>query len=403
MINDVRTRFDDAIQKINPKIPDTDTIHKTLSAISKALDDSHILDINAKLAEPVIILKPLIGEVLNSLTVISKNIKASEDRAKKASKHELTVSSLQEQIQSHILRNDELKAILEKKDEQIASLSKIVSEKGCIIDDVNEKVLELNEKLVCKTDALDKLSSELSMAHTSFEGKFAAQKEILRITTEDRDGLRVKIAKIQENKEVSDREIDTAKLRAQNVNEQLQKLNVEVVQSKARELELDEDNRNLRNLVDQLNLDARESADLLRGLKCRVSSLEGDKRSSADEKLELHDKITALEHQLQTARKHVQDLKDQRHKIPQVKKIAEDTQKTSRKGERQEGDAFDLSSSNDDLELTNPSPIQIKHVKGKKGTHGLKQSLVAKKKKLLLLDENENAEMRTSGKKRKRF
>ena len=90
-------------------------------------------------------------------------------------------------------------------------------------------------------------------------------------------------------------------------------------------------------------------------------------------------------------------------RCPRVDHTSKSTKVNSSKEASKLNDEFDLSSSsNDDLELTNPSPIQIRPVKGKikKGSNSMKPPISSRKK--LLLVEDDDQPLKISKKRRRK-
>ena len=96
-------------------------------------------------------------------------------------------------------------------------------------------------------------------------------------------------------------------------------------------------------------------------------------------------------------------LRDQAHKRPSKKPPPVETSVKSPASKTGNYDEFHLSSSlNDDLELTNPSPIQIKPLRAKRGSSVVRTSMATKKKLLLSDDDDITNKSRVKNTRKKR-
>ena len=264
---------------------------------------------------------------------------------------------------------------------------------------------------------------------SNYDNKLAAQVTIANTLASENDTLKKRINQIEEIKQSLEKENSKKFDKFQNINEQVNRLNIEVVQLKARELELEEENRNLKKSVDDDRTGYEETCNDVKRFKQRIILLESDKQEFVSERLELQDKIEELQIGIKVLKKQNKDLTSEQNEIsnqskenapkPQVailmnrKKFISNSdnctaapknnvesnevkqsaffpqrQETMKSKEQENADEFDLSSSmNDDLEMTIPSPIEVKQVKRKKGGSQIMKAPCNSRKKLLIQDE----------------
>ncbi|SCU87959.1 LADA_0E07294g1_1 [Lachancea dasiensis] len=413
-INRVEFLLDDFAKKLERSLP-KESSSKTSGALMSNLHDS-VKDVQ----EVVNAVNDKLYQYSKQLTLIST--------------HEQKIDGLHEKLHAVALQKSEAVLLIKARNTEIEELNSQLSTKSNSVGrlaeegkELNLKVLGLERVVEAKAQEMSKMEQELQMTRVNCDNKLTAQNEILKLVTGERDRLQAEVGMFNQLKDEVEREKMCAKSKAKKINDQVQNLNVEVIQLKARELELDEENRKLKNTVEQLNLDSRESGDQVLGLKQKVVRLENEKNTGASENLDHQDKIALLEQQLLTVRKQMQNLKDQRHKVPQIKKHALQVTQHPRElqGNRsskvvanatsgaptapasQSNDAFDLSSSsassNDDLEMTNPSPNTSKSSKTRVPTSMSRSATSAKKKKLLLHEEADNLDSKHRGRKKRRF
>ncbi|SCV05566.1 LANO_0H10308g1_1 [Lachancea nothofagi CBS 11611] len=413
--------------KLNQKICELSQIESSLNALTKKLQDAGALDLREFPQKPNDALQTSVTDVLKAVRLVAENLKQYKEQVDFVGSYEKKIDGLQERLQTVALQKSEAVALMKTRDMEIEDLSNQVLDKANSLgklsgegEELRMHQVRIEQALEIKDQELSKIKQELDMARANSENKLRAQCEILKLVSCERDRLKSFVEEINACKGEAEREKSSAKNKAKKVNEQIQNLNVEVIQLKAKELELDEENRKLRNTLEQFNLDARESGDQVREYKRRVVLLEDDQSAKANNLLEYQDKISLLEQQLQTARKQIQSLKDQRHKVPHVKNHRQEStqqqQHLQRRGspevttgiaaaqqQYREEDEFDLSSSpNDDLEMTNPSPITTRPFKNRTETSLGKTVASTKKKKLLLLEGLDNMESKHSGRKKRK-
>ncbi|CAI4058767.1 Zip1p SKDI_04G4960 [Saccharomyces kudriavzevii IFO 1802] len=377
-----------------------------------------------------------------------------EERIKHLESERSTLSSQKNQIISSLgtkeAQYEDLVKKLEAKNIEISQISG--SEQSLI-----ERNEGLSDELKKAQDQLDKINNLNISTKSNYENKISSQNEIVKALTSENDTLKQRIHQLVEFKENAQRDHSTKLEAFQKNNEQLQKLNVEVVQLKAHELELEEQNRYLKSCLDKKEIGVEESLSDIKTLKQQVIVLKSEKQDITAEKLELQDNLENLEELTKNLQQKVQlqksELEEKIKELVEVKnhKRVEskerDTQKSTKpldspkKGDARSeyfpnisakvnppatrhprtdhigksvrtessketskfNDEFDLSSSpNDDLELTNPSPIQIKPIRGKikKGSNNMRPPISSRKK--LLLVEDEDQPLKISKKRRRK-
>ncbi|AJV11954.1 BMC_2a_G0011580.mRNA.1.CDS.1 [Saccharomyces cerevisiae] len=375
-----------------------------------------------------------------------------EERIKHLESERSTLSSQKNQIISS----------LGTKEAQYEDLVKKLEAKNIEISQISGKEQSLTEKndnlsneLKKVQDQLEKLNNLNITTKSNYENKISSQNEIVKALVSENDTLKQRIQQLVEIKE-NEQKDHTTKLEAfQKNNVQLQKLNVEVVQLKAHELELEEQNRHLKNCLEKKETGVEESLSDVKTLKQQVIVLKSEKQDITAEKLELQDNLESLEEvtknlqqkmqsqkrELEQKIKELEEIKNHKRnepskkgtqnftkpsdspkknattsnlfpnnsaaihspmkKCPKVDHISKSRINSSKETSKF-NDEFDLSSSsNDDLELTNPSPIQIKPVRGKikKGSNCMKPPISSRKKLLLVEDEDQSLKI---SKKRRR-
>ena len=369
--------------------------------------------------QPISSLDNTMAQVLNSMKVITVDLKQYKDQVNVRVQQDQKAELLQEKLQAVTLQKSEAVGLIKTKDVEIENLTNDLFAKSNALgkaveehDNLKRELCHAQNSLLMKEEELVKLSQELNMTKVNCESKLFAQCEIVKLLSGERDSLKLDLEKATSGRTEAEKEKLSAKSRTKKVNEQVQTLNVEVVQLKAKELELDEENRKLRNTVEQLNLDARDSSDQTRENKRRIAELENEKKEIANHLLESQDKISFLEQQLQATRKQLQNSKELHHKPPQIKKPTSKIDSTQRHrspraidadSEKKDDDAFDLSSSsNDDLEMTNPSPVAPRLFKTRAPTSLGKVLASARTKKILLVDEGDGTDSKHRGRKKRK-
>ncbi|CAI4038147.1 hypothetical protein SMKI_04G4870 [Saccharomyces mikatae IFO 1815] len=377
-----------------------------------------------------------------------------EERIKHLESERSTLSSQKNQIISS----------LGTKEAQYEDLVKKIEAKNIEISQISGKEQSLTEKneslsneLKTVQGQLDKINNLNITTKSNYENKISSQNEIVKALTSENETLKQRIQQLVEFKENAQKDHSTKLEAFQKNNEQLQKLNVEVVQLKAHELELEEQNRHLKNCLERKEIGVEESLSDVKTLKQQMIVLKSEKQDITAEKLELQDSLENLEdvtknlqQKVQLQKKEleqkIQELEEIKNckrvasnqrstqnftnpsdspkkngiasdyfpngaacalspmkRCPRVDHTSKSTKVNSSKEASKLNDEFDLSSSsNDDLELTNPSPIQIRPVKGKikKGSNSMKPPISSRKK--LLLVEDDDQPLKISKKRRRK-
>lgn len=322
------------------------------------------------------------------------------------------------------------------------------------------KIEKISAEVEQHKNKCSRLNEESITLKANSENKLVVQNELIKAFQSENNTLKQRTAQLEEVRQQYEKENSTRLDKIQRINEQLQKLNVEMVQLKAHELELEEENRNLKKLTEDSKLEFEDTTSDYKRLKQRVIVLESDKQDIVSEKLELQDQLEKTQavvnglkqkaHSLQKNEEtYIKQLEEQEAKLRQItkqQKQQEDRKKgrherpkrkldehvssmlksqtiplpppappappalrappptqhqvnSNSKDKDEEADEFDLSSSlNDDLELTNPSPI--KPVVAKRGNTKIR-SPMGSRKKLLLLDEQDSTPSKHKWKKRR--
>ncbi|CAI4057092.1 hypothetical protein SUVZ_02G3980 [Saccharomyces uvarum] len=376
-----------------------------------------------------------------------------EERIKQLESERSTLSSQKNQIISSLgTKEAQYEDLVKKLEAKNIEISQIFGKEQSLI----EKNESLSNELKKAQDQLDKITNLNTTTKSNYENKISSQNEIVKALTSENDTLKQRIQQLVEFKENAQKDHSTKIETFQRNNEQLQKLNVEVVQLKAHELELEEQCRYLKGCLDKKEIGVEESLSDVKILKQQVIVLKSEKQDITAEKLELQDNLENLEdvtknlqqkvqlqrRELEEKIKQLEQIKNHKRveskqrgiqnstkalgspkkndtrsefipdnsskmdssstRPPRVDHISKSAKMEPSKEIPKYNDEFDLSSSsNDDLELTNPSPIQIKPVRGKikKGSNFMKPPISSRKKLLLVEDEDQSLKM---SKKRRR-
>lgn len=358
--------------------------------------------------------------------------------------YEGKIAELHTQVTSLKLQKSQVLSSLGTKEAQYDDVCKTLLLKETEISNFRGLEKELHEKIEAITTETDeqknkwsRLKEENINLKANSENKLVVQNELLKAFQSENENLKHRTAQLEEMRQHFERENSARLDKIQRTNEQLQKLNVEMVQLKARELELEEENRNLRKSMDDDRSEFEETTDEFKRLRQRVIVLESDKQDIVSEKLDLQDQIERMKNIINSLKQKVAVVKkNEEHHLKRIemqaaqlygpekemehhtsrrqgtqrKKIEESVvimhqpiesmPPTENRAEVKDNeDEFDLSSSlNDDLELTNPSPI--KPVTAKRGETKMRPPLGVRKK-LLLPDESESAPSKRRWKKRR--
>lgn len=364
----------------------------------------------------------------NLIANISEDFTRYRDQLTNCQDYESKIGNLQSEISSLQLQKSQALSSLGTKEAQFDDVSKTLRSKEIEISKHNDTEKELCKKVELLSDDVElyknkcsRLKEENITLKANSENKIVVQGELLKAFQSENDTLKQRINILDETRQQYEKENSSRVDTIQRMNEQVQKNNVEMVQLKAHELELEEENRNLKNAMEDNKLNYEETNDEFKRLKQKVIVLEAEKQDIATEKLDLQDKIDELQKTMKALKQKPYILqKNERSNQKKVElkgdemevsnKEAGDTpsiynvpkQETHNDSVKDgEGDEFDLSSSlNDDFELTNPSPIQIKPIKIKRGCTTMKPPNCSRKK-LLLLDEEESTQLKYRWKKRR--
>lgn len=349
----------------------------------------------------------------------------------KCKEYETKLNELQAQISSLNLQKGQALSSLGVKEAQYENLVKHVGLRDSEIskckdtkDKLRIRVDSLVEELSCMKTKLTKLTEENITLKANSENKIIVQAELLKGLQSENESLKQRIEQLNDLREQFESDNTSHLDKTQRLNDHLQKLNVEMVQMKAHELELEETNRKMKYQLDQDKTSYEEATDEFKRLRQRVIVLEGEKQDDVREKIDLQDKNDELRESIKKLKQNLHNLQKPPPQIekPDVRMIDHrhgnlgqpnsepvitpdpKAKRESTKGEKQgnDNDEFDLSSSlNDDLELTNPSPIQIKPLKTKRGKSKSMKPPNCSRKKLLLLDEDESTQLKHRWKKRR--
>ncbi|EJS42262.1 zip1p [Saccharomyces arboricola H-6] len=378
-----------------------------------------------------------------------------EERIKHLESERSTLSSQKNQIISSLgTKEAQYEDLVKKLEAKSIEISQISGKEH----DLKERNESLSNELKKAQHQLDKINNLNTTTKSNYENKISSQNEIVKALTSENDTLKQRIQQLVEFKENAQKDHSIKLETFQKNSEQLQKLNVEVVQLKAHELELEEQNRYLKGCLDKKEVGVEESLSDVKTLKQQVIVLKSEKQDITAEKLELQDNLENLEEVTKNLQQKVQmqkmELEEKFKELEQIKihkrvetkqRDAQDSTKPlnspkktdptrsdffpnnyspmnspatrnyrmdhinksvrteSSKEVSKFNDEFDLSSSsNDDLELTNPSPIQIKTVRGKikRGSNSMKPPISSRKK--LLLVEDEDQSLKASKKRRRK-
>ncbi|QLL33432.1 hypothetical protein HG536_0E03430 [Torulaspora globosa] len=371
------------------------------------------------------------GQLLEQFQKLTRDFDCYRNQLRKCEEYESRLNEFQSQITSLNLQKGQALSSLGVKEAQYEDLMKQVGLQNSELS----KCKDLKNKLRAKVDSLvedlglmksrcSNLAEENITLKANSENKIIVQGELLKGLQSENESLK------QRNKQLDDmrKQFETDNTshvdKTQRLNDHLQKLNVEMVQIKAHELELEEANRKMKYQLEQDKTSYEEATDDFKRLRQRVIVLEGEKQDNVREKIELQDKNDELRESIKILKQNLNKLQKLE---PQIEK--QDTQNIVHRQDNEEerrseaivtpnqaakkdcsipekpaneNDEFDLSSSlNDDLELTNPSPIQVKPLKTKRGKSKSMKPPNCSRKKLLLPDEDESTQLRHRWKKRR--
>lgn len=367
------------------------------------------------------------GKVLGKIKVLSDTFASYREELKKSQDNFASLHEFESQVATLNMQKGQALSSLGIKEAQYDDLSKKsryqeIELRKCkeTEDALRTKVdLSLKEVESLKSKWV-KLNEENITLKANSENKIIVQGEILKGLQSENELLKERCDQLDGARKQSESKNLSHNDKVQKISEQLQKMNVEMVQIKAHELELEEDNRKLKFQIEDNRVNYEEAADEFKRLRQKVIVLEAEKQDSVKEKIDLQDNNDELRSCIKSLKQKLNMVQATEPPIEKQKEIkkAEDKQdnfdareqmdkESSCKTDKRtrgcgENDEFDLSSSlNDDLELTNPSPIQIKPLKTKRGKTKSMKPPNQSRKKLLLLDEDESSQIKHRWKKRR--
>lgn len=366
---------------------------------------------------------------------LSESFEHYKNQLDKREDYKSKLTELQSQITSLNLQKGQALTSLGVKEAQYEDLVKQIG----LQDSEISKCKDTKNKLRARVDSLaqelsvmksgwSKLNEENITLKANSENKIIVQGELLKGLQSENEYLKQRNRQLDDARKQFETEHTSHMDKAQRLNDHLQKINVEMVQVKAHELELEEANRKMKIQLEQDKTSYEEATDDFKRLRQRVIVLEGEIQDNVREKVDLQEKNDELRESIKALKQNISNMQrtgaqTEKQEIPNQSK--REVRNTGNKCTREEettatpkeavkndsikvdqvgnnNDEFDLSSSlNDDLELTNPSPIQIKPLKAKKGKSKSMKPPNCSRKKLLLLDEDEPSQLKHRWKKRR--
>lgn len=430
-IKDIGARVDDNIAKWSTSIT---TEIKTSSCNSN--DNLHRVCDN------------VISENKKDLQAVIEKLDAAEEIHKNTEHYNHQIQELEKKLVSLEQQKTECLVNLGTKNAEFEDLQNKLNDMSIEVSHINNSKLELTninsnlteELSTFKTEYKNKLESVTSQ-NNNLENKLECQLNINKSLSEESDKLRHSIKEMESVKKEYEQEKTARVERFQQLNEQVQILNLDMIQLKAHELELEEENKNLTQRVNDNLANSEEISDEVKILRQKLVESESEKQTMLSDKLDIQEKFEGmktsiqqlrkqnsfLEKEIAEARKNVvkgeankqsrvltgngsaslTELQKQPQRVSKNPVVEKGNKSTIRKEEtsipfklpRQfTGDEFELSSSsNDDLEFTNPSPIQVNPVRTKTA-RGARQPVPTtnSRKKKLLLDSDEVSSLSTS-------
>ncbi|CCK71000.1 Zip1p KNAG_0F03390 [Huiozyma naganishii CBS 8797] len=356
---------------------------------------------------------------------------------------EAHISSLEQQITENMSalgsKDAQYEETIKQMEEQKIELSQLRTQETGKMEENVQLIKELEQ---CKAEN-KRITESLKIERANFDNKLISQNGINSVLVSENDTLKQRVLELEDYRQNVQRDQTNRLDKFQKINEQLQKLNVESVQLKARGLELEEENRNLRKDLENSTSKEDDNAQEVQSLRNQMLNVNAEKQEVLLAKYKLEDDCERLRSNIEKMRHKINTLQEeQKRKVSdpetkenvniavsqqcpksnqftgRVKKTAlsltskrsgsmkaghgkldtsnsidpfihHPDKPTSQYQDDNQDDEFDLpSSSNDDLELTNPSPIYIKPANNKfKSLGSIKQPSIATRKKLLLVDE----------------
>ena len=366
-------------------------------------------------------------------SAVCEVIKVANDKQKNAQHYQEQVLDLEKKLISLEQQKTECLVNLGTKTAEYEDLQNKLNENNVELSKTKSTELKLKESNKRLGDELAHFQVEhrnqIETALTKnndLENKLECQINISDSLAAETESLKQTVKKLESEKQECEVEKSARVERFQQLNEQVQILNLDMIQLKAHELELEEENKNLTRRVHDNLSNSAEICDEVKILRQKMIESESEKQLMLSEKLDTEAKFHNLRTSIQTLRKQNTSLEKELAESkknknsnnitgPKETKLHASTESsydvyiqkqplkaaqpsaTSKehkpsvklpfKCPRQlTGDEFDLSSSsNDDLELTNPSPVQLNPIRTK--TRDVVTSTTAthsRKKKLLL-------------------
>lgn len=337
------------------------------------------------------------------------------------------IDELQSDVSKLQLQKSQALSSLGTKEAQYEEVTKNLNSKNIEISkhidletELRYKMEAIVEELQFHKNKLIKINEENITLKANSENKIAVQGELLKALQSENDIFKQRNRQLDFMREQNEKDDIKRITKIQTLNENLQKLNVEIVQLKAHELELEEENRNLKNSMDNNRLGFEENNNELKLLQQKLIVLQADKQDIVTEKLDLQDKIDDLQNTITNLKQKVKTIgrcksSDSAGQNPVTlpsprirnsfisnKQVMKPDSVPFESETLDKCDEFDLSSSlNDDLELTNPSPIEIKTINVKRLNGATMKPPNLSRKKLLLFDEDDSAHLKHRWKKRR--
>ncbi|AGO09906.1 AaceriAAL085Cp [[Ashbya] aceris (nom. inval.)] len=361
---------------------------------------------------------------VEQLKDVEKYLDKFGDRLDKNSQYETQVVDLQQQLHNIALQKSEVVSLMKVKDSEVDSLNAQLLQSNESINKLREtnsaldkQVIQLGLELTRKVEENTRICEELTSEKATFEQKFEAQKEVVKLLTHEAESLKSRLEQCEEEATAAKKDKQEALDKFQQLQEHLHKLNVDAVQLKAHELELVEENRKLKVTVDGMESANKEDEHELFKLKEQVKNMDLERHNFITERLDYQDKVESLEKQVAQLRKQLQKESEPSRDTKQAPAKPQHPEPVvyspalvpDRDGHND--DEFDLSSSlNDELDLTNPSPIQVKTVPAKRKNQSTIKAMPGRKgkaynsninRKKLLSDDDD--ELACKLKKKKRF
>lgn len=382
----------------------------------------------------------------NQLQTLESQIEQYQQNLVQSKEHEEIAKDLEKEICTLQQQVNENMAIIGAKEAQYEEKSAKVNEQAIELakfkDGHNElaSIIKENKLKIEKCEQeLAHYKNLLETEKANFENKFMSQNEINTAVISENDILKKRVKELESYKTNWENDQDNKLDKFQKINDQFQRLNVESIQLKAHELELEEENRYLKRTIEANEENCEDNAKELDNLKKQLLLNATERQGLTAERLTLQDENDELQSIIKKLRKEAVSFKAKVEKLETEKKsndeiLFEDNDELKENGSQlQKGDfffpqtqvpstrvktnvvksnkatkstlerkskveknkviekpekrkpsedEFDLSS-NDDLELTNSSPLYVRPLNPKIKASGKMDN----RKKLLLVDD----------------